>query len=89
MAIQTMTCRTCQGCGKETLPPSWAETLADIRKHPWSNPEEVYKRMPHSADFTRSAINNRLTRLLDAGLLKRERHGKEFRYAVCHNHKNK
>jgi hypothetical protein len=72
----------CPTCGKgkvdlATLHPSLAQTLEDVRRSPGMTPPEM---LYGHIGIGVTAINQRLYRLMELGLVRREPSGKAWRY---------
>ena len=72
-------CEKCQGTGTVKLRKKLAQTLAVIVKRPNLTSTELHKLFGH--DETLSATNNRLYKLVKAGLITKAKVGAVLRYA--------
>lgn len=70
-------CKNCGGSGKTAIDESLSETLELIPPKRGATAIELSERLPR---VKATAFNNRLERLRALGLLRRERHGKFYRY---------
>lgn len=76
----TLECPTCQGKGNVPLPESLAELISILRSRPDATVEEV--RVHLNDEITSNGVNNRLTKLVDLGMVQRRRVGKFFHYSL-------
>ena len=76
-----MTCDKCGGTGDIPLPDVLQETYEAVRSGLHTT-EEIYRAAEGRKFFGKTAVNQRLDRLFDLGLISRQRRGKIFYFTA-------
>lgn len=72
-------CKRCGGSGREPVPLALSEILRELRVTHGASAPELLDRFP---DVSVTALNNRLERLRQHGLVARKKNGRAWRYFV-------
>jgi len=75
-------CSKCQGHGEHPLSKYLLDVYRDVKRHPRSCSKDVHGRI-RSNGVEVTAINNRLTALVEMNLLTREKLGKYYLYSAA------
>jgi hypothetical protein len=80
-AAPTLECPSCEGKGRVPLPEHLSVLLPILKLHPGATTEKVKESL--GEDITMNGINNRLSDLVNLGLVTRTREGKWFHYSLA------
>lgn len=77
-----ITCSKCKGSGKVRLSGVLLKTLEAVKKNPRKSPLELWEIMGCSDEVVLTAINGRLSKLLNLGLITHTKSGRFYRYSA-------